>query len=95
MPSLKFSINVLVAYDLFSVVLFLLGCSLLILSLPFLGLSSKSTSLRPGFSVHRPRQYDTICWELDLFQIFYFFLDDCLGGWSHGCGWCLAGGRGC
>ena len=25
----------------------------------------------PGFSVHRPRQYDTICWEFDLFPGFF------------------------
>ena len=50
-----------VRYDLFSVLFFLLGLSLLILSLTLLGLGSKSTSLNPGRCVHRPRQYDTIC----------------------------------
>ena len=40
---------------------FLLCFSMLILSLPLLGLRSKSTSLSPGFCVRRPRQYDTIC----------------------------------
>ena len=52
-----------VQYDLFSVVFLLLGLSLLILSLPLLGLGSNSTSLSPWFCVHRRRQYDTICWE--------------------------------
>ena len=75
---------------------FLLGLSLLILSLPFLGLGSKSTSLRPGFCECRPRQYDMICWELDLFS--GFFVTSYKIGWAggvNGCGWCLAGGRGC
>ena len=44
---------------------FLLGVfpcfSLPILSLPLLGLGSKSISFSP-----RPRQYNTICWKLDL-----------------------------
>ena len=63
-----------------SVSFFLLGLNLLILSLPLLGLGSKSTSLSPGFCVRRPRQYNTICWELDLFSRFFcFFLDDLLG----------------
>ena len=52
---------------------FLLDLSLLILSLPLLGLSSKSTSLSPGFCVRRPRQYDTICWELNLISGFFAF----------------------
>ena len=63
---------------------FLLSLSILILSLPLLGLGSKSTSLSPGFCVRRPRQYDTICWELDLISGFFvFFLVDCLGGWNQ------------
>ena len=33
------------------------------LSLPLLGLGSKSTSLSPEFCVRRPRQYNTICWK--------------------------------
>ena len=37
---------------------------MLILLLPLLGLGSKSTSLSPRFCVHRPMQYDTICWKL-------------------------------
>ena len=61
--------------------LFLLGLSLLILSLPLLGLSSKSTCLSPGFCVHRPRQYDTICWELGSFFQDFLFLLGCLFGW--------------
>ena len=62
----------------------LLCFSILILSLPLLGLGSKSTSLSPGFCVRRPRQYDTICWELDLISGFFvFFLVDGLGGWNQ------------
>ena len=70
--------------------------SMLNLSLPFLGLSSKCTSLSPQFSVCRPSQYDTICWELNpisRFFVFFWFIV-----WADGinkCGWCLAGGRGC
>ena len=44
--------------------------SMLILSLPPLGLGSKSTCLSPGFCVCRPRQYNTICWKLGLFVFF-------------------------
>ena len=69
---------------------------MLILSLPLLGLGSKSTSLSPGFCVHRPRQYDTICWELNLISGFFAFF--WLVVWADGinkCGWCLAGSRGC
>ena len=46
---------------------------MLILSLPLLGLGSKSTSLSPGFCVRRPRQYDTICWKFDLISGFFDF----------------------
>ena len=60
-----------VRYDLFSVVFFLLGLSLVIFSLPLLGLCSKSTSLNPGFCVCRPRQYNTICWKLDLLSGYF------------------------
>ena len=60
-----------IQYDLFSVVFFLLGLSLLILSLTLLGHGCKSTFLSPGFSECRLRQYDTICWELDLVTGFY------------------------
>ena len=85
-----------VQYDLLSVVFFLLGLSLLILSLPLLGLGSKSTSLSPGFCVRKPRQYDTIYWEFGLFS------ESFVSSWMivradgvNGRGWCLAGGRGC
>ena len=85
-----------VRYDLISVVFFLLGLSLLILSLPLLGLSSKSTSLSPGFCVRRPRQYDMICWELDLISGFFaFFWLIVSADGINKCGWCLPGGRGC
>ena len=69
---------------------------MLIFSLPLLGLGAKSTSLSPGFSVHRPRQYHTICWELNLISGFFGFF--WLIVWVDGInklGWCLAGGRGC
>ena len=52
---------------------FVLGLSLLILPLPLLGLASKSTTLSPGLCVGRPRQYDTICWKLDLLSGFFMF----------------------
>ena len=61
-----------------------LGLSLLILSLPLLGLGSKSTSRSPRFSVHSPRQYNMICWKFDFFFFFFFhnflFLLGCLFG---------------
>ena len=75
---------------------FLLRLSLLILSLPLLGLSSRSTSLSPGFCVCRSRQYNTICWEIDLFS--GFFVSSWMIVWVdgvNGCCRCLAGGRGC
>ena len=53
-------------------------------------------NLSPGFCVRRPRQYNTICWELNLISGFFAFL--WLIVWADGinkCGWCLAGGRGC
>ena len=62
-----------VRYDLFSSAVFLPYFSMLILSLPLLGLGSKSTSLSPGFCVRRPRPYDTICWELNLISGFFAF----------------------
>ena len=46
---------------------------MLILSLPLLGLGSKSTSISPGFCVHKPRQYDPICWEWNLMTGFFAF----------------------
>ena len=57
---------------------------------------NKSTSLSPGFCVLRLRQYDTICWELNLISGFLAFF--WLIVWADGinkCGWCLAEGRGC
>ena len=62
-----------------------------------------TTSLRAGFQVYRPgfsecrsREYDTICWELNMSSGFFTFL------WLIVCsdginkyGWCLAGGLGC
>ena len=69
---------------------------MLILSLSLSGLCSKSACLSPGFCVKRPRQYDTICWELSLISgLFVFFW---LIGWAdeiNKCGWWLARGRGC
>ena len=69
-------------YDLFSSAVFLPYFSMLILSLPLLGLVSKSTSFNPGFCVRRPRQYDTICWKLNLFSGFFVF-SDFLFGWME------------
>ena len=85
-----------VQYNLFSAGVFLPYFSMLILSLPLLGLGSKYTSLRPGFCVHRPKQYNTTSWELSLISEFFdfFWLIDWADGISK-CGWCLAGGRGC
>ena len=75
---------------------FLFCLSLVILSLPLLGLGSKSTSLSPGFCVRRPSQYNTICWEFGLFS--ESFVSSWMIVWAdgvNGCGWCLAGGMGC
>ena len=84
-----------VRYDLLSSAVFLPYFSMLILSLPLLGLGSKSTSLSPGFCVRRPRQYDTICWELNLISVFFgFFWLIVLADGINKCGWCLAAGRG-
>ena len=46
---------------------------MLILSRPLLGVGSKFTSLSPGFCVGRSRQYDAICWELNLSFRFFVF----------------------
>ena len=84
-----------VQYNLFSSGVFFPYFSLLILSLPLLGLGSKSISLSPGFCVHTPRQYNTICWKLNLIsRLFAFFwlivfVDD-----INKCCWFLAGDRG-
>ena len=51
-----------VRYGVFSSVVFLPYFSILTLSLPLLGLGSKSTSLRPGYCVRSSRQYDRIFW---------------------------------
>ena len=68
-----------------------------VLSLPLLGLGSKSTSLSRGFCVCRSRQYNLIGRELNLTSGFFAFF--WLIVWANGinkCGWwCLAGGRGC
>ena len=78
--------------DFFSV--FLPCFCILILPLPLLGLGSKSTSLSTGFCVCRPRQYDKICWKLDLiFGFFVFYWLIVWVGRINRCGWCLAGGR--
>ena len=68
--------------------------SMLIMPLPLSGLVCKSTCLRAGFCVCRSRQYDRICWELDLICGFLDF--SWLIVWLdviNECGWCLAGGR--
>ena len=58
--------------------------TLLFRSLPLLGLGSKSNPRSPGFCACRPRQYDMICWKLDLISGFFvFFMVDCLGGWNQ------------
>ena len=71
-----------VRYDLFSSAVFLRYFIMLILSLPLLGLGSKSTSLSPRFCVCRPRQYDTICWKLNLISGFFVF-SGYLIGWME------------
>ena len=69
---------------------------MLILSLPLLGLGSKSTSLRPGLYVGRPFQYNMISWELDpISGFFVFFWLIVCADVINKCGWCLARGRGC
>ena len=84
-----------VQYDLFSSGIFLPYFNILTLSLTLLVLCSKSTTLSLGFSLHRPSQYNTICWESNLIPgIFAFFW---LIVWADGInkyGWCVAGGRG-
>ena len=70
-----------VRYDLFSSAVCLLYFSMLILSLPHLGLGSKSTSLSPGFCVRRPRavRYDLLGVESHFWFLCFFFVN-CLGG---------------
>ena len=51
--------------------------------------------VKGNISVNNPRQYDTICWELNPISGFFAFF--WLIVWADGidkCGWCLAGGRG-
>ena len=83
---------------LYNATCFLLAVScfcMFILSLPLLGLGSKSTCLSPGFCVCRPRKFKTICLKLDLISRFFVFswLIVCADR-INDCGWCLAGGRG-
>ena len=60
---------------LYDTTCFLLGVSSLFQhdKLPLLGLGSNSASLSSGFCVCRPRQYDAICWKLDLIPGFFIF----------------------
>ena len=53
--------------------------SMLIMSLPLLGLGPQSTSRSSGFCVCRPRQHDTICWELKLVSGFFAFSENLFG----------------
>ena len=85
-----------VQYDLFCSGVFLPYFSMCIFFVPLLALDSNSTPLSPGFCVHTPRHYDTICWKLNLISRFFVFFR--LFVWADGinkCWWCLAGGRGC
>ena len=66
-------------YDLFSSWVLLPFFSMLIFSLPPLELDVKCTFLNSGFCVCRPRQFDTICWELIFVWILCLFLGGCLG----------------
>ena len=64
---------------------------MLILSPPLLGLGSKSTSLRLGVCLCGPKQYDTICLELNLISgLFAFFWlivwEDAINLWVVPCG---------
>ena len=85
-----------VPYKFFSPGVLLPYFSMSILSLPLLGFGSKATSIGPGFCLLGRRQYNMICWELNL--IFRFFAFFWLIIWADGinkCGWSLAWGRGC
>ena len=69
---------------------------MLILTIPLVGLCSKSTCLSPWFSICSPRQYGTICWQLNLISGFFaFFWLTVWAGGINKCGWRLAEGRGC
>ena len=62
-----------VQYHLFSSGVFLPYFSMFIFLVPLLQLGAKSTFLSPGFCVHMPRQYVTICWKLNLISGFFVF----------------------
>ena len=69
----------------FCSVVFLPYFSMLILSLPLLGLGSAYIG-----------QFDKICWELNFISEFFAFF--WLMVWAdriNECGWCLEAGRGC
>ena len=55
--------------------------SMLILSLPLLGLGSKSTALTPVFCVRRPVQYDTVAVESHFWVVCFFSGE--LFGWME------------
>ena len=75
---------------------FLSYFSMLILSLPIIGLGSKSTFLSPGFCVSRTKQQEAIFMKWNLICWFFaFFLWIVLLDGINKCGSCLAGGRGC
>ena len=58
---------------------------MMILSLPLLGLRSKSTSHSPRFCVRGPRQYNMIGWKFGLFSEFFVFPRlIVLGKWNQG-----------
>ena len=65
------------------------------MALPCLGLGFKFTSLSPGFSVRRPKQCDTVCWEFDLCSRYFISSRSivCVDEINR-YGWCLTGGRG-
>ena len=71
------------------------GISLLFLLLTLLRLGCKSTFLSPGFCVQKPRQYNMISCEFDLFSGFFLSWFIVSEDGVTGCGWCLAGGKGC
>ena len=66
-------------YDFFSSWVYLPFSSMLILSLLPLALDLQCTFFNFGFCVCRPRQFDTIGWELVFLWILCLFLGDCLG----------------
>ena len=69
---------------------------MLILSIAFLEMDSKSTSSSRRICVCRPNQYKKICWKLDLiYGFFAFSLLIVLADIINKCGWFLARGRRC